>query len=99
MTAIVSITLREHGEQRLRDFAQAIDGFDEVQSAWHTTGEEDFILRVIVTDMAQYDFVVHRLSTIPTSPAFAPASACPPSGHHPRPAGRGGTRRRARRRW
>lgn len=66
MTAIVSITLREHGEHRLRDFAHAIDGFEEVQAAWHTTGEEDFILRVIVTDMAQYeDFVVHRLSTIP----------------------------------
>ena len=66
MTAIVSITLREHGEQRLRDFAAAIDGFAEVQSAWHTTGEDDFILRVIVTDMAQYEeFVVQRLSTIP----------------------------------
>ncbi len=66
MTAIVSVTLREHGEQRLREFTSTIDSLSEVLSAWHTTGEEDFILRVIVTDMAQYeDFVVHRLSTIP----------------------------------
>lgn len=66
MTAIVSVTLREHGEQRLREFTSAIGDLPEVQSAWHTTGEEDFILRVIVTDMAQYEeFVVHRLSTIP----------------------------------
>lgn len=66
MTAIVSVTLREHGEHRLRDFSAAIEHLEEVQSAWHTTGEEDFILRVIVTDMAQYEeFVVHRLSTIP----------------------------------
>jgi Lrp/AsnC family transcriptional regulator, leucine-responsive regulatory protein len=66
MSAIVSVTLREHGEQRLREFTGAIEVLPEVQAAWHTTGEEDFILRVIVTDMAQYeDFVVHRLSTIP----------------------------------
>jgi DNA-binding Lrp family transcriptional regulator len=66
MTAIVSVTLREHGEHRLRDFSAAIEHLEEVQCAWHTTGEEDFILRVIVTDMAQYEeFVVHRLSTIP----------------------------------
>lgn len=66
MTAIVSVTLREHGEHRLRDFSAAIENLEEVQSAWHTTGEEDFILRVIVTDMAQYEeFVVRRLSTIP----------------------------------
>ena len=64
--SIVHVTLREHGERRLEAFKSAMDEFPEVQSAWHTTGEEDFILKVLVTDMEQYEqFVVHRLSAIP----------------------------------
>lgn len=64
--AIVHVTLREHGEARLIDFKEAAAKFPDVQCAWHTAGEEDFILKVVVTDMAQYeDFVVHKLSAIP----------------------------------
>ncbi|HVZ94010.1 MAG TPA: Lrp/AsnC family transcriptional regulator [Phycisphaerales bacterium] len=66
IAAIVHVTLREHGEQRLTAFKDAMREFDEVQAAWHTAGEEDFILRVLVTDMEQYErFVVHRLSAVP----------------------------------
>lgn len=66
ITAIVHVTLREHGEDRLTSFNDEVSSFVEVQSAWHTAGEEDFILKVIVTDMAQYEeFVVHRLSAVP----------------------------------
>jgi len=64
--AVVHVTLREHGEDLLREFKQAVASFEEVQGAWHTAGEEDFILRVLVSDMEQYEhFVVHRLSAIP----------------------------------
>lgn len=66
VTALVHVSLREHGERRIEDFKAAVAAFDEVQAAWHTTGEEDFILKVIVTDLAAYErFVVHRLSAIP----------------------------------
>lgn len=66
IAAIVHVTLREHGEQRLTAFKDAVREFDEVQAAWHTAGEEDFILKVLVTDMEEYErFVVHRLSAIP----------------------------------
>lgn len=64
--AIVHVTLREHGESQLTQFKEAVREFQEVQSAWHTAGEEDFILRVFVTDMNEYEqFVVHRLSAVP----------------------------------
>ncbi len=66
ISAIVHVTLREHGEERLNEFKEAAASFDEVQNAWHTAGEEDFILKVLVTDMNEYErFVVHRLSAIP----------------------------------
>lgn len=64
--AIVHVTLREHGEDRLTGFKTAVREFEEVQAAYHTAGEEDFILKVLVTDMEEYEsFVVHRLSAIP----------------------------------
>ncbi len=64
--AFVHVTLRVHGAEHIRAFDDAVASFDEIQGAWHTTGEEDFILRVLVTDMDQYErFVVHRLSAIP----------------------------------
>lgn len=63
---LVHVTLREHGEDKLSTFKKAVQQFEEVQSAWHTAGEEDFILKVLVTDMQQYeDFVVYRLSAVP----------------------------------
>lgn len=63
---LVHVTLREHGEDKLNVFKKAVCGFEEVQAAWHTAGEEDFILKVLVTDMQQYeDFVVYRLSAVP----------------------------------
>jgi len=66
ISALVHVTLREHGTNGLSDFKKAVAEFDEVQAAWHTAGEEDFILKVIVTDMDQYEhFVVHRLSAVP----------------------------------
>lgn len=66
VTAIVGVQLREHGEGRIEAFKAAVRGFDEVQAAWHTTGEEDFLLKVLVSDMEHYeDFVVHRLSALP----------------------------------
>lgn len=66
MAALVHVTLREHGEDMLMGFQDAMLHLPEVQSIWHTAGEEDFIVKVVVTDMAQYEeFVVHKLSATP----------------------------------
>lgn len=66
ISALVHVTLREHSERRLQEFKDALCRFEEVQSAWHTAGEEDFILKVVVTDMTQYEtFIVHKLSMAP----------------------------------
>lgn len=66
IAAIVHVTLREHGHGSLTAFKEKVLEFEEVQAAWHTAGEEDFVLKVLVSDMAQYEeFVVHRLSAAP----------------------------------
>ncbi len=64
--ALVSVTLREHGLGPLETLKSAIVQFDEVLACWHTAGEEDFILKVVVEDMNAYeDFVTHKLSSLP----------------------------------
>lgn len=64
--ALVHVTLREHGERRLQEFKDCVGRYEEIQEAWHTAGEEDFILKVLVTDMTQYEtFIVHKLSMAP----------------------------------
>ncbi len=65
VSAMVHVTLREHGAEALDNFKRDASGFGEVQALWHTAGEEDFILKVLVTDMQHYEqFVVHKLSAI-----------------------------------
>lgn len=65
VSAMVHVTLREHGAEALANFKRDASAFDEVQALWHTAGEEDFILKVLVTDMQHYEqFVVHKLSAI-----------------------------------
>ena len=65
ITAIVSVSLTKHGVEHLRAFNDAVEGFDEVLDCWHIAGEDDFILRVLTTDMESYEhFVVHSLSAV-----------------------------------
>lgn len=64
--AIVHVSLREHGRQPLNSVKVALSALADVQSCWHTAGEDDFILKVVVADMDAYeDFVTNRLSAIP----------------------------------
>ena len=65
IVSIVHVTLRHHGKAELEDFRKEAAAFDEVQACWQTTGDEDFILKVVVTDMQQYEeFIVDKLSAI-----------------------------------
>lgn len=65
IVSIVHVTLRHHGKAELEAFREEAKHFDEVQACWQTTGDEDFILKVVVTDMRQYEeFIVDRLSAI-----------------------------------
>lgn len=64
-TALVSVTLREHGRVPLQRVREQMAALDEVQACWHIAGEEDFLLKVVVTDMQAYqEFVTNKLSDI-----------------------------------
>lgn len=63
--AFVHISLKAHGKQEVEKFAKQIIDFEEVMECYHLTGEADFVLKVVVKDMAAYNqFVLEKLSVI-----------------------------------
>ena len=64
--AIVHVSLSAHSSTSLQKAKDTIKQFDEVQACWHTAGDDDFLLKVIVSDMEQYErFISQKLSTVP----------------------------------
>lgn len=64
--AIVHVSLSSHTSASLAKAKEALGQFDEVLACWHTAGDEDFLLKVIVNDMTQYErFISEKLSTVP----------------------------------
>jgi Lrp/AsnC family leucine-responsive transcriptional regulator len=47
----------------IEDFSRKIILFPEVIECYHTTGESDFLLKIIIADMnAYYQFVMEKLT-------------------------------------
>ena len=66
ITALVQVSLNSHSNASLERAKSLLGSFDEVLACWHTAGDEDFVLKVLVCDMAAYErFISHKLSTVP----------------------------------
>ncbi|MBL6958928.1 MAG: Lrp/AsnC family transcriptional regulator [Rhodospirillales bacterium] len=57
----VSIRTRRHNVDWLKDFAQSTAQFPEVVEFYRMSGEVDYLLRVVVPDIAAYDAFYKRL--------------------------------------
>jgi Lrp/AsnC family leucine-responsive transcriptional regulator len=65
VTALASVQLRHHGAAELEAFKRAIGAFDQVQACWHLTGDDDFVLKIVAADLADYErFVSGQLSSL-----------------------------------
>lgn len=68
MTVFVSIKTSEHNRDWLDRFAERVSGFPEVVEFYRMSGDVDYLLRVLVPDMAAYDaFYKKLISTVPLS--------------------------------
>lgn len=61
LTAIVMIKTNEHNARWTDGFLDSISRFDEVVEAYRTSGELDYMLKVVVPDMDAYDAFYLRL--------------------------------------
>jgi Lrp/AsnC family transcriptional regulator len=61
LIVFVAIEAPEHSPEWMAGFAAAIDAMPEVMEAYRMAGEVDYMLRVAVPDMAEFDSFYKRL--------------------------------------
>ena len=61
VTVFVSVKTNQHSYDWLEQFSNTIAEFDEVVELYRMSGEIDYMLRIVVPDIAGYDAVYKRL--------------------------------------
>ena len=66
ITVFVSVESSDHSEAWLRKFADAVSAMPEVMELYRMAGDVDYMLRVVATDMQNFDaFYKKLISTVP----------------------------------
>lgn len=61
VTVFMAVKTNEHNDTWYRKFSAAVDDFPEVVEFYRMSGEVDYLLRVVVPDIAAYDAFYKRL--------------------------------------
>jgi Lrp/AsnC family transcriptional regulator len=61
VTVFVAVRTNQHNQDWLERFARAVDSIPEVVEFYRMAGDIDYLLRVVVPDIAAYDGVYKRL--------------------------------------
>ncbi|PHR61203.1 MAG: transcriptional regulator [Robiginitomaculum sp.] len=64
LTVFVAVKTNQHNEDWLKTFAQGVEKLPEVVGFFRMSGDVDYLLKILVTDMADYDRVYKKLITI-----------------------------------
>ena len=65
VVAFVTVTLERHGEKEAAAFARAIESRSNVLECWSVSGDTDYMLRVVATDLRELsDWMMHDLLAI-----------------------------------
>jgi Lrp/AsnC family transcriptional regulator len=66
ITVFVSIETGDHSEEWLKRFADVVGAMPEVMEFYRMAGDVDYMLRVVVSDIANYDtFYKKLIATVP----------------------------------
>lgn len=63
VTVFVSIRTQHHSVDWLDRFSKAVENIDEVVEFYRMSGDIDYLLRIVVPDIAAYDAVYKRIIT------------------------------------
>ena len=61
VAAVVEIRTNRHNADWLQQFTSALEKFPEIVEAYRTSGEVDYMLRVVAPDMETYDLFYKKL--------------------------------------
>jgi len=63
LIAFTAVELKQHSHTMIKTFEKNILKFGEIMECFHMTGSDDYLLKVMVRDMDEYqEFVVNKLS-------------------------------------
>lgn len=66
LVVFISISISDHSISALDEFVERVVQFPEVLECHHVTGQSDFLLKVILKDIKEYnEFVLSKISTVP----------------------------------
>ena len=63
LTAFIAIRTAQHEEKWLEKFSRAVREFPEIIGVYSTTGETDYLIQAVISDIAGYDQLYKRLIT------------------------------------
>ena len=64
VTVFVGIKTNEHNEQWLRRFGEGVSAIPEVVEFYRMSGDTDYMLKIVVKDIADYDRVYKKLISV-----------------------------------
>ncbi len=63
---LVSLTIARHRIKSLDQVNEKLNSFPEILEIFHISGEEDYLIKVVVKDIQEYEqFLLKKLATIP----------------------------------
>jgi Lrp/AsnC family leucine-responsive transcriptional regulator len=66
LIAFTTVQLKEQSQTALRGFDRECIKFQEVMECYHLTGQFDFLLKIAIGNMTEYNaFLMHKLTTLP----------------------------------
>lgn len=66
LTAFAHLSIKDHSKELVEEFVEKVVSFPEVQEFHYVTGASDFMIKVLVTDIEQYNlFILEKLSAVP----------------------------------
>ena len=61
VTVVVRVNTNQHNREWLERFAAAVAAIEEITEVYRLSGDIDYILKIVVPDIARYDEVYQRL--------------------------------------
>ena len=75
VTAMVSIKVNNHNQERISIFSKTIQDIPEVIECYRMSGETDYLLKVVVSDIESYDAfyknLIERINLTDVSTSFS----------------------------
>ena len=66
LTVFINISIKDHNKSAISEFVEVITQFPEVLECHHITGNADFLIKLVLSDIEAYNqFILDKLSVIP----------------------------------